>query len=120
MKNVMKTVRWLIIILLVAFAQAPNKFAAAQILNKDAKLKTDYRRPEIALEEALDVAKKYVQDHQIDVSEKYIDSVQLNSTAPGGKGKYWKVTWEIEKFVKGGQIFILIYMDKSVEVRYGE
>ncbi len=107
----MKTVIFIAFILIVTFAQTPNK-GTTQTIND--------RRPEIAIDEALDIAKTYVQKHKIDVSESYIDSVQLNLNPQSKKGKYWEVTWQLNKFAKGGQVFLHVHMNKSVEVYYGE
>ena len=106
----MKTIIFIAFILIVTLAQTPNKGTTQA---------TNDRRPEITLDEALDIAKTHVQKQQINVSDSYIDSVQLKSNPQSEKGKYWEVTWQ-HRFAKGGQVFLYIYMDKSVKVGYGE
>jgi hypothetical protein len=104
----------------VIAAQFSDKYVMAQISNKEVKLANENRRPTIKIEEALDIAEKYVDEHRINISEKYIDSVKLNSNFTDSRKTHWQITWENAEFTKGGQIFVLVYMDKSVKVGYGE
>lgn len=76
--------------------------------------------PKPTLEEALALSKEYVKRHNIKLADFYMDSIQLER-APANKGKiYWQITWLKSQPAKGGQIFIHIYMDRSVSVFYGE
>jgi hypothetical protein len=107
----MKTIVLFAFMLIAVSAQTPSKSIAPA---------TDERRPEITVDQALDIARTHVGKHRIDVSKKYIDSVQFNLNPRGKKGEHWKITWESAEFTKGGQIFLFVYMDKSVEIGYGE
>ena len=74
------------------------------------------RRPGISIDEALYIARGYVESEKIDTSEYYLDSVKLNLNPRGDRGKYWEVRWEMsERGCKGCYILLVIYMDKSVE-----
>ena len=74
------------------------------------------RRPRISIDEALQIARGYIEIEKIDVSQYYLDSVKLNLNPRGDRGKYWEVRWEMsEGACKGCYILLLIYMDKSVE-----
>jgi hypothetical protein len=112
----MRIAALLTVLLFITFIPVSNKSAAT----KSAATQPDTRRPEISVAEALDIAEKYVGKHQVDITGKYIDSVRLNLNPQSTRGKYWIVSWELDKFVKGGQTYLHIYMDKSVEVRFGE
>lgn len=107
----MKTVTLMILIVFFTFTQASDNLTIAQ---------TETRRPAVSIDEALEIGKKYVRKHQINVSEKYIDSVQLNLNLQSKRGRHWRITYELNKSAKGGQTILFIYMDKSVEVGYGE
>ena len=78
------------------------------------------RRPAISIEDAIAKAKKYVQEKKIDVSQQYIDSVALDLNPRGDRGKFWRVAWQQNQFMKGGQTYIEVYMDGSVEHRHGK
>jgi hypothetical protein len=103
---------------LIVFGQT----AASQkdISNKPMTVKSDIRQPEITIGAALKLAETYVKEHQINVSEKYIDSIRLDLNPRADRGKHWRVAWELNKFAKGGQVYLDIFMDKSVEIHYGE
>lgn len=106
----MKTIALLVFMLIAASLQTPGKLAA---------LPADERRPKITVEEALDIAKTHFEKQQIDVSESYISSVQFDWNPRGKKGEYWKITRQAAG-AKGGQTFLFVYADKSVEIGYGE
>ncbi len=81
---------------------------------------TANQRPRVAVDEALTIAKKYVETKKIDLSQHYINSAALDLNPRGDRGKFWVITWVPDPLVKGGQIFVHIYMDKSAEVYFGE
>ncbi len=78
------------------------------------------RRPVISIEDAIAKAKQYVREKKLDTSQQYMDSVVLELNPGGDRGKYWRITWERNEFIKGGQTFINVYMDGSVTHTYGE
>lgn len=83
--------------------------------------KNNYRDPEITIDEALLIGKEYIIKNNINISDKYIDSVKFNLSSDDKSKNYWLITWELNnRTSKGGQIFMKIYMDKSVEIGYGE
>lgn len=81
--------------------------------------------PTLSIEEAVKIAKKLVQKQQVSVADSYIDSTRLEQNRNGDRRKFWIVTWLRNEYVnevpiKGGQIYVHIYMDGTGEVFYGE
>ena len=85
-----------------------------------AQTTSDTREPGITLELAVAKAKSYVRDKHIDVSDAYVDSVVLDQNARGDRGKFWLITWQRKEYMKGGQVFVRVYMDGSVDHALGE
>ena len=81
---------------------------------------TEARRPSVGIEDALTVAKQYVESHHLDVSQHYIDSVKLDLNPRGDRGRRWVITYELNDYAKGGQIILHVYMDRSVERLFGK
>ena len=50
----------------------------------------------------------------------FSDSCNLPSKSQMGNGPYWQIIYEMGQYVDGGQILILVYMDKSVSHTYGK
>ncbi len=80
----------------------------------------DSRRPGLTVDDALKMARQYVEAHRIDVSKSYIDSVKLDLNPRCDRGKRWVIVYELKEYAKGGQIILHVYMDKSVERFFGE
>ena len=78
------------------------------------------RRPMITLGEAIAIANEYAGQNNISISDKYIDSAKFHKDFADKSKSYWAIDWELNKLAKGGQIFMKIFMDKTVEVGYGE
>lgn len=81
--------------------------------------------PPVSAEEALSLAKAYVQDHHVTTTGQYIDSVQFERHPPSGAAKFWLVTWLDNRYasdlaIKGGQTYVRVHLDKTAEVFYGE
>ena len=79
----------------------------------------------LSMDEALATARAYVKKRGIDVSKHYIDSARLDLNRRGDRGKFWLITWLRNEYandipIKGGQTYVHVYMDKSVEIFYGE
>ena len=85
-----------------------------------AQTSPDTREPGITLELAVAKAKSYVRDKHIDVSDAYLDSVVLHQNPRGDRGKFWLITWQRKEYMKGGQVFVRVYMNGSVEHALGE
>lgn len=81
---------------------------------------SDSRRPPLSLEEALGVAKTYARQQKLDLGRHYLDSIRLDLNPRGDRGQFWLLTYELEHFAKGGQIFLRVYMNRQVEKTYGE
>lgn len=82
-----------------------------------------FSAPKLRIEDALAIARDYVQQHHVEVADSYIDSTRLDLNPGGDRGKFWLVTWQRNEyanghFIKGGQFIMCIYMDRTVEVFY--
>ena len=78
------------------------------------------REPGITLEVAVAKAKSYLREKHIDVSDAYLDSAVLSQNTRGDRGKFWLITWQRKEYMKGGQVFVRVYMNGSVEHALGE
>jgi len=71
--------------------------------------------PAVTLQEALSLAEQYVEKQKIDTSRHFLESIRLVYIPDNPKGeKQWVVTWTLKTPSDGGQIFILVKMDKSL------
>jgi hypothetical protein len=65
-------------------------------------------------------AKALAEDHlrrqKADLSQHRLGTVRLVPSSPWMKGQHWIVTWELKQPSDGGQIFVLVGMDKKVRV----
>lgn len=95
-------------------------FALAGVSGSTVASQADARRPALTIDEALRVAQQHVETHHIDVSRHYIDSVKLDLNPRGDRGKRWIIIYELKDYAKGGQIFLHVYMNRSVEMFFGE
>ena len=85
-----------------------------------AQTSPDTREPGITLEVAVAKAKSYLREKHIDVSDAYLDSAVLNQNPRGDRGKFWLITWQRKEYMKGGQVFVRVYMNGSVDHALGE
>jgi hypothetical protein len=81
---------------------------------------TTMRAPSISVEQAIQLARAHLKAHKVSTSRHYIDSIKLNLVTRGDRGSCWIITWELNAFAKGGQIIVRVFMNKAVEVGYGE
>ena len=75
--------------------------------------------PSLKLPEALMLAQKYIGENNIDVSKHYLDNIRLLFNSSWMKGKHWIITWRLNTPVDGGEIFIIVGMDKKIKVHKG-
>ena len=72
--------------------------------------------PVVSLKEALSLADQYVLEKKVDVSRHFMESVRLVYV----RGvRQWIVTWQLKEPSDGGQVFIHVYLDKSVSMIEG-
>jgi hypothetical protein len=45
----------------------------------------------------------------------FLDSFVLKQSSPGNRGKFWLLMWQQKGWVKGGQVYVRVYMDGKVE-----
>ena len=81
--------------------------------------------PTIDITAAVAIATQYVSDKNIDISRHFLQSAVYHDSGPWtksrmGNGPYWQITYELNQYADGGQVFVLVYMDKSVGHTYGE
>jgi hypothetical protein len=82
--------------------------------------------PRVQVVDAINQATNYIKIHRIDVSKHFLSSIKYHDSGSWtnsslGKGPYWQVTYEFaERYVDGGQIFIITYMDRSIFLLHGE
>jgi hypothetical protein len=79
----------------------------------------------VGIEEALAIAKTYVKNQHLDISDSYVDSVRLERVPTAKKGKFWQVTYLPKRYaeglpIAGGQLYVSVYLDRTVEIGYGE
>ncbi|HEY9844413.1 MAG TPA: hypothetical protein V6D23_28340 [Candidatus Obscuribacterales bacterium] len=81
----------------------------------------ELKRPALTIDDALAIARQHLKNKRFDLSRHYIDSARLDLNPRGDRGKRWIVTFALENAnVLGGQIFVQVYMNRSVELKYGE
>ena len=81
--------------------------------------------PAVDITDAIAIAMQYVTDKNLDISRHFLQSVVYHDSGPWtksqmGNGPYWQIIYEMGQYVDGGQILILVYMDKSVSHTYGK
>jgi hypothetical protein len=76
--------------------------------------------PTLTIEAAIDTAKGCVIDQKISVSGSFIQSAEFVRVPRPNRGPFWRVTWAYGRQVKGGQVFVAVFADRSCEIRYGE
>src|SRR5688500_16670357 len=69
--------------------------------------------PAVSLDDALDLARRYVREQKIETSDYYLTSVALKST-DGGKSRHWDAQWMTRSGAAKGDWFIIrVGMDRS-------
>lgn len=82
---------------------------------------TQHSESSLPIPEALKAALDYIEKEKIDISKHYIDGIRLLQRSSWMQGKHWIITWKIkDNFVDGGEIFIMVGMDKTIKMTYGE
>ena len=72
------------------------------------------------IEEAIEVAKKCVLERNIRLVGSAIESANFVRNPRGDRGPYWLVTWAYSREVKGGQVFVTVFQNRTCEIRFGE
>jgi hypothetical protein len=74
------------------------------------------------IDDALQIAREFVRSHRIDMSHHQITSARIEHDSSSRQPDFWRITWELLPTtpVKGGQVFVYIYSDRTAEVFYGE
>ena len=78
------------------------------------------QKPDITIDEALIIARKYLETEKVDVSKSHISSAVFTIDRRRDPTMYWAIRWDRDVQVKGGYIIMHIYMDKSVKAFFGE
>ncbi len=98
--------------LVITFTCSGSAFSELHSLdvNKDNSLE-----PSLPLPEAISLAQDYIERNKIDISQHYLDNIRLLQSSTLTEGKHWILTWARKVPSDGGQIFIIIGMNKKIE-----
>lgn len=72
--------------------------------------------PSLTLPEALTFAQEYIEKNKIDTSKHYLDNIRLVQNSPWMVNKHWIITWRLKIPSDGGEIFIIVGMDKKIKI----
>lgn len=81
--------------------------------------------PSLGIDEALAIAKTHIKNQRLDISDSYVDSVKFERFPPEKEGKFWLITYLDNRYatdlpIKGGQLYVRVYLDRTVKVLHGE
>jgi hypothetical protein len=68
---------------------------------------------------AMALAEDYVRRQKVDLSRHRLSTVRLIPSSPWMRGQHWIVTWESKQPSDGGQVFVLVGMEKKIRVVRG-
>src|SRR3954471_9854301 len=74
----------------------------------------------LTIEAAIDIAKRCVLERNVRLVGSYIESARFVRNAGGERGPFWQVTWAYSREIKGGQVFVAVYVDGTCEVTHGQ
>jgi hypothetical protein len=74
----------------------------------------------LTIETAIDIAKRCVLERNVRLVGSYIESARFVRNARGDRGPYWQVTWAYSREIKGGQVFVAVFLNGTCEVTHGE
>ena len=74
---------------------------------------------EVSKQEAIDLANNHLKQIKQDLSKHAQSSVRLVESSSWEKGEHWIVTWSLKTPSDGGQIFVLVNMQKGIRVVKG-
>lgn len=106
---------------MVALIAYANITQAQEISSTDAeKEKLIFsNEPLLKITEALAIAQEYIKKNKIDISKHYLDNIRLLQHSTWMEGKHWVITWKLKIRAEGGQIFIIVGMDKKTKIVKG-
>jgi hypothetical protein len=73
----------------------------------------------LTIEAAIDIAKRCVLERNVRLVSSYIESRFVRNPR-GDRGPFWQMTWAYSREIKGGQVFIAVFVNRTCEVTYGE
>ena len=76
--------------------------------------------PVLTIEEAIDIAKHCVLERNIRLVGSFIESARFDRNPRGDRGPYWRVTWAYAREIKGGQVFVTVFDNRTCELTFGE
>ena len=74
----------------------------------------------LTIEEAIDIAKRCVIERNVRLVGSYIESARFVRNARGDRGPFWQVVWAYSREIKGGQVFVAVFANRTCEVTHGE
>ncbi|MFH1128815.1 MAG: hypothetical protein V1699_05360 [Candidatus Omnitrophota bacterium] len=113
----MKKIIILVILLIAGITFNVSYIFAQETKNEQIEFSME---PLLKLPEALALAQDYIKENNIDISKHYLNNIRLLFDSPWMKGKHWIVTWNLKTPSDGGEIFIIVGMDKKIIKNYGE
>jgi len=75
-----------------------------------------------SIEDAVRIAGAYVRDRRINVDGRHIALARIERNPQSVRPDFWRVTWELGTSppVKGSQISVFVYPDRTAQVFYGQ
>jgi hypothetical protein len=73
----------------------------------------------LTIEQAIDIAKRCVLERNVNLVGSYIESARFVRAARKDRGPFWQVTWAYSREIKGGQVFVAVFLDRRCEVTHG-
>jgi len=74
----------------------------------------------LTIEEAIDIAKRCVLERNVRLVGSYIESARFVRNAREDRGPFWQVSWAYSREIKGGQVFVAVFANRTCEVTHGE
>ena len=74
------------------------------------------KAPSLALKDSIPIAEKSLSDAKIKIENFYLYSIAY---ANGSKGSYWYYTFRPTAPSEFNQVYVKVYMDRSVDVQHG-
>ena len=106
-----------LILLFAGCSEIPQERTAQSQTNTVIKndVATDTPLP-VQKDEAQAIAERHLRQKGKDLSTHRLGAVRLTPSSSWMKGQHWIVTWELKTPSDGGQIFVLVDMEKQVKV----
>ena len=109
--------------LILAFADCSD---ISQERTTHSQPKTTIKKNDVAIDtlpvqkdEAQAIAERHLRQKGRDLSKHHLGTMRVVPSSSWMAGQHWVITWELKTPSDGGQIFMLVDMDKRVKVMGG-